>query len=502
VAYDVAVVGAGSAGCVAAARLSERPGRSVALLEAGPDYPTLAATPADLADARMVTVSHGWGYESEPDADGRTIPLIRARVVGGCSAVNATFAPRGFPSDFDRWAALGNPGWAWADVLPHFCRAESDLDFGAEPYHGADGPIPIRRYAPGELNDYSAAFLAAAEAAGHPAVDDHNRPGALGAGPAPVNARDGVRMSTAITYLAAARGRPNLEVRAGAEADRVVIEGGRAVGVRLVGGEVVEAGTVVLAAGAFGSPAILLRSGIGPPGDLRALGIDVVAPLVGVGRNLIDHAFTSIDLPLAVPVREVPRFQAFVTARSNTCEPDDECDLHLLTTGPFGDPGASESVGALVVSVMRPHSRGLLTLRSPDPADPPRISLNHFDDPRDMTRTLDAFRAARALARTSPLAAIVAADELAPAPGVADDDDRALAAAIRAHDATYMHPVGTCAMGPDPDAGAVVDAAGHVHGVDGLAVADASVMPDIPAANTNLAAVMIAEKLFGQNRAP
>jgi choline dehydrogenase len=494
-ADEIVVVGAGSAGCVLAARLTEHASRGVLLLEAGPDYPAATDLPAEIAEARMVAETHDWGYSSEPDARGRSIGLPRGRIVGGCSAVNATFALRGFPSDYDGWAAAGNDGWSFDEVLPSFCRGETDLDFGDAPWHGSDGPLPIRRYPSDERSALTEAFLAAAAAVGHPRVDDHNQPGEVGVGPTPVNARDGVRMSTALTHLAGARGRPNLGIRAGAVVDRVEIRRGKAVGVRLVGGELVESDTVVLAAGAYGSPAILLRSGIGDGDELRSLGLDVIASLPGVGRNLVDHPRNSLDLPLGVGVGDHACFQSLLTARSERADPADPCDLHVAAAGPFGVPEAGSSVGVLMFSVMKPKSRGVLRLRSADPLDAPRIWLAHLEDADDRARMIEALRLARRIARKDPIAGLVIGPELGPAPGIADDDAAGLGAALLATTESYHHPVGTCAMGTDPDARAVVDPRGHVHGIDGLIVADASVMPEIPAANTNLPAIMIAERV-------
>ena len=465
------------------------------LVEAGPDCPDLRELPGDVLDASEPTVAHDWGYTADAELD-RGVAVPRARIMGGCSATNACFALRGAPQVYDGWAALGNGGWSFAEVLEDFRRLERDEDF-ADHWHGGDGLIPIRRHPGEELNAVQAAFLDGAVASGHRYVEDHNRPGAVGAGPTPRNARDGVRMSTAVTYLASARSRPNLSICPDTVVAHVECSGTRATGVRLLDGTLIEADRVVLAAGTYASPMILARSGIGPLDQLRALDIRPFMDLPGVGSNLVDHPLVSIDLPTRWS-RGPSRFQAHVTLHSSSADVAGPADLLIFAAGPF-DVGADQSPSGaafgIVSGLMAPHSRGWVRLASNKPNDPPRIHLAHLSDGLDLERMLDAVTEARRIALSDPVAAITKGVELSPGPATPTDDRAALAEWVRSAVSTFHHPVGTCAMGSDPALGAVTDSHGSVHGIDALTVADASIMPTIPTATTNLPTIMLAEHI-------
>jgi choline dehydrogenase-like flavoprotein len=431
--------------------------------------------PDALRDGWDICRDFDWGYVSEPDTRGETQPLRRTKLLGGTSWVTR-FAMRGAPADFDEWAALGNPGWDFESVLPDLRRLEADADFGDRPFHGDSGPIPIRRYLDVELTEACGAGLESLQAEGFAPVDDHNEPGAVGAGRIPMTSTDGVRVTTADGYLAEPS--PKLVIRPEAHVARVEFDGERAIGVRLADGEFVAADHVVLCAGTFGSPAILMRSGIGPAQHLRSVDIPVVLDLPGVGANLADHPAVTIDCGYRGTARAAPVLHVVATFHSESTPESAAPDLMLWMSDPAGDPPSLE----LDVVLLRPRSRGTVRLLSADPTAPPSIALPGLSDESDAERLVEGYLRGLEVARLD---------------GAQDPLET-----VRAEHYSLPHVVGTCAMGPDPGEGAVVDAAGWVHGIEGLSVADASIIPTALSSFTHIPTIMLAERLAGEIASP
>jgi choline dehydrogenase len=465
--FDVVVVGGGTSGCVLAARLSENSDRRICLLEAGPDYGPLVDGhwPQDLLHAGWLASTHVW----EPGGEDNRI--LGGRVLGGSSAVNACMVVAGSPADYDEWGH----GWSYETLLPYLRRAMLELRTAPANTHR-----PV---------SFHVAFLEAAQAAGFSLLEDPSDPAAaVGVAPFPANVVDGVRWNAAFAYLDPARGRPNLTIVPDTVVDRVELDAGRAVGVTAADGRRFPAETVVLAAGAYFTPAILMRSGIGPEAELEALGIPVVSDLP-TGSPLLDHCGTTIAWSASDELQAEAREQAeggdglfqphaVLKAASSLC-PEGTWDLHLVSWIYRADEGGYEA-GASVFH-MKPLSTGRIRLRSLDPFETPVVERGFLRRDEDVVTILEGIDLARRLAAEPPLAELLGG-ELRPG---SEDSEQYLRRNVR----NYFHPAGTCGIG------AVVDADCRVYGVEGLLVADASVMPTIPRANTNLTTAAIAERI-------
>jgi choline dehydrogenase len=488
---DTVIIGGGTAGAAVAGRLAARGDQSVLLIEAGPDYGALTEGqwPADLLDGRVVAASHDWGYISAAQTGQAHHPLQRARVMGGCSAHNGCIALWGHRADYDSWARLAGPEWAADKVLPFF--------------HKAAHSLRVRSFAPAEITPFHNACLEAMVQVGLPLVNDlNNLDEDIGASPAPVNIYEGLRWNTALAYLDPVRNKDTLTVLDNTLVAKVRTSRSRVTAVDIIGlkgAETIEAGRIVICAGVYGSPSILLRSGIGPANDLQRLGITPVLDMPGVGGNLHDHP--AIYLQYRGTAQLAARMEAFAAdghtvfteqslakLRSAHCPVAFDLHLYPVTAAGPNQEGLWECV--LPVANMTPLSRGRLRLRSREPDAAPVIDTGYLSDPdeTDLAVLMNGIDFARQLAKQQPLADLIGEEH----PESAKVVSREAARRACLH---YYHPVGTCKMGADSDPLAVVDARGKVHGIDNLYVADAAIMPVIPRANTNLPALMVAERI-------
>jgi choline dehydrogenase len=522
--YDYIIVGAGSAGCVLANRLSADPANRVLLIEAGGHHRHFLLT-LPLGFMRALFQSRfTWGFWSEPEPhlNGRKLPLPRGRVLGGSSSINGMFYMRGHSLDFDTWRQMGCTGWGYADVLPYFKRMETSWR-GAGPYHAADGPLHVvpvdtkhRLHEP---------LMETGRAAGFPITDDINgaQEEGFSRGELTIDTK-GRRASTARAYLQPALARPNLTVVTNALTRRIVLEGKRAVGVDYEHeGRTVTARAareVILSGGSYNSPQLLMLSGIGPADELRRHNIDVVHDLPGVGRNLSEHPRVPVHFTLKKKISFLNQLRAdkvalsvaqwWLTGKGTFSNQVNSANPILKTRAELAQPDIQlwcnpirmdaqiwfpgyrkrqeDQITADVI-LLHPQSRGWVTLKSADPKDYPSITLNNFADPADLRTARDGIRIARRIYATEPQASMTGTELL---PGQDRQSDEDLDAHIRQWAGVTQHPVGTCTMGTGSMS--VVDPELRVHGIEGLRVVDASIMPTVPGGNTNAPTIMVAEK--------
>lgn len=519
--FDFVIVGAGSSGCVLANRLSADGTTTVAVVEAGPrDTSFWIHLPVGYGRT-MWDPAVNWKFQTEPEPnmDGRRIYWPRGRVLGGSSSINGLIVIRGQPEDYDRWARAGAPGWAWNDVLPYFVKLESNADLAGDQLHGTSGPLPVTSIR--RRHELIEAFIAAAQANGVPRTSDFNGRAQEGAGYFQLTTRNGWRMSAADAYLRPAEKRSNLAVLTEAQVVRILFEGRQAVGIVCRQGGAMRTikarRGVILSAGAVQSPHLLMLSGVGPAAHLQEHGVPVLIDRPAVGQNLQDHlqfrliykcakAITTNDAlrsvwgkaklglewllfrtgALAVGINQGGLF-ARLMAHART--PDIQFHVATLSADLAGGKVHDFSGFTMSVCQLRPESRGRITLGSGDPFEPPRVHANYLATAADRDYAVASIRFARKLAATEPLASLIAA-EVTPGPRVESDAD--ILAFARRNGATIFHPAGTCRMGADDDA--VVDPRLRVRGIERLWVADCSVMPTLVSGNTNIPAMMIAEK--------
>ena len=506
--YDKIIIGSGSAGSILANRLSEDSNTNVLLIEAGNDYSNIESIPENVyyghrnvsSIASLETDPSNWAYRAESTKNGPEIPIPRGKIIGGSSSINAQILLRGIREDYDRWAEFGNEKWSFDEVLPYFIKLENDLDYPNQPYHGNEGYIKVKRVPEKDWDPLHKAFYESCVENGFPPCEDHNKPDSTGVGALGFNQIDGVRQSTAITYLMDARHRPNLNIKSNCYVKKIILDNNKAIGIEVISeSEVFEiyADEIIVSAGAIESPKLLMNSGIGDSKKLSKHGIVTQCELPGVGQNLRDHPMTFITWNskqnYIAPVNNYSRVAMALRYTSKDSNWTNDMIVYMDSSDDKTTfyPLAPKGIRANLTLNLE-ESSGEVSLNEKDPNLYPKLNYNYLDSENDMNRFVEGVKILENIGNNKEFQKY--ADEMILPDTITRKDDKLLKKWLHGKMVTGHHSSGTCKMGSDPLA--VVDQTGSVIGVDKLKIVDASIMPDCIRANTNATVMLMAERII------